>query len=42
MKNVEEDCQVAFKKGLGSKFDVITATFYRSEAEIWLAEAKAK
>jgi hypothetical protein len=42
MKNVEEDCQVAFKKGLGTKFDVVAATFFRTEAETWLAEAKAK
>jgi hypothetical protein len=42
MKNVEEDCHVAFKKGLGAKFDVVAATFYRTEAEIWLAEAKAR
>jgi hypothetical protein len=42
MRNVEEDCQVAFKKGLGSKFDLVAATFYCTEAESWLAEAKGK
>jgi len=40
MQKVEEDCQVAYKKALGNKFDVVAATFYRTEAEIWLAEAK--